>query len=102
MSKKFKTIIVTLSLAVFLLTSELLSAAVIAIRVAPPRPRKEVVIVRTSPKHVWIAGYWHWTGSEYNWVAGSWQLPPPHRHHWVPGHYKHVRGGWAWIPGHWR
>ena len=79
------------------------SAARVIIRVAPPVPRYEVIITRPGPAHVWVPGYWNWSGGTYVWVGGSWQLPPRPHAHWVPGHYRHFRrGGWEWIPGHWR
>ena len=49
------------------------------VRDAPPPPRAEVMLVRPSPRHVWIAGYWHWQGNRYGWVRGHWMLPPRER-----------------------
>lgn len=78
------------------------SAARVIIRVAPPAPRHEVIITRPGPNHVWVPGYWRWSGRDYVWVGGVWQLPPRPRAVWVPGHYRRVPGGHVWIEGHWR
>ena len=26
--------------------------------------------------YLWTPGYWHWTGSDYYWVPGTWVQPP--------------------------
>jgi hypothetical protein len=74
----------------------------VVIRVAPPAPRHEVIITRPGPNHVWVPGYWRWSGREYGWVGGVWQLPPRPHAVWVPGHYRRVRGGHVWVEGRWR
>jgi len=47
---------------------------------APPPPRAEVIPYRPGPGHVWVPGYWYWTGSRYIWHAGYWSVPPAHGH----------------------
>jgi hypothetical protein len=69
--------------------------------VAPPAPRHEVVVVRPSPQHVYVKGYWHYGGNEWAWTPGAWVAPPRHNTHWVVAHYKKVHGGWQYVPGHW-
>ncbi|KAA0253527.1 MAG: hypothetical protein EDX89_14040 [Acidobacteria bacterium] len=76
-------------------------AARVTVRVAPPAARVEVRGVAPSPRHVWVGGYWSWSGSAHVWVAGKWSLPPRGRARWVEGHWKHVPAGWVWVPGHW-
>lgn len=29
------------------------------------------------PGHVWVAGYWHWSGMRYEWVPGRWEQEAP-------------------------
>jgi hypothetical protein len=68
----------------------------------PPRPVREVVVVRPGPGHVWVRGYHRWEGGSYVWVPGHWQQPPRPRARWVPGRWRHERRGWYWTEGRWR
>ncbi|HWB99406.1 MAG TPA: hypothetical protein VG672_22005 [Bryobacteraceae bacterium] len=77
-------------------------AAAVYVRVGPPRPVREVIVARPSPRHVWIPGYYAWNGGRYNWVRGYWAMPPRPRAVWVPGSWVHRRGGYVWIAGYWR
>ncbi len=77
-------------------------AAEVFVRFGPPRPPREVVVVRPGPRHVWIPGYYRWTGHRYAWVAGSWVVPPRPRAVWAPGYWKARRGGFVWVGGYWR
>ena len=72
------------------------------VRVGPPRPPVEIVTVRPSVEHVWIAGHYVWTGADYRWEPGHWELRPHRRAKWVTGHWYHGRGGWYWVEGRWR
>jgi len=70
--------------------------------VAAPQPalRHEVRTERPGPNHVWQAGYWHHTGSEWSWNEGRWSEPRAHAH-WVNARYQRVNGGTRYTPGHW-
>lgn len=59
----------------------------------PPPPRVDYRYRAPSPRHVWQAGGWFWTGSRYDWRPGYWMPPghrpappppPPHRPHVQP------------------
>jgi hypothetical protein len=69
-------------------------------RTSPPPLRVEVIVVQPSPRHVWVAGYWKWSGVNYAWVEGRWVKVKPNRA-WVPGNWKQVGSYWAWTPGRW-
>lgn len=76
--------------------------AQVYVRIGPPHPHHEVIGVRPSPHHVWVAGYHRWDGHAYVWVPGVWTVPPqPYYHRWVPGHWRETPHGWVWINGHW-
>ncbi len=94
--------LVSAGFAALLVLASPASAARVVIRVDPPALRHEVIITRPGPNHVWVPGYWRWSGREYVWVGGVWQLPPRVHARWVPGHYRRVPGGHVWIEGHWR
>jgi hypothetical protein len=68
---------------------------------APPQRRREVRTERPGPNHVWQSGFWHHTGSDWNWNDGRWSEPPRRHAHWVAPRYQKVRGGTRYIPGHW-
>ena len=77
--------------------------AQVYVRIGPPAPVREVVPVRPSPRHVWVAGYHRWDGGRYVWVPGYYAVPPrPYYSRWVPGHWRETRHGWVWIEGRWR
>jgi hypothetical protein len=72
------------------------------------KPSHPTVVVNMgpgpSPKHVWVDGYWVWRPgpAQYEWVEGSWAVPPPQHNIWVPGHWRKVQYGWYWQQGHWK
>jgi hypothetical protein len=78
------------------------SAARVVVKTGPPVARVEVRGHAPSPNHVWVGGYWKWSGSAHGWVAGGWRVPPHHGGVRVDGHWKKAYGGWTWAPGHWR
>jgi hypothetical protein len=76
--------------------------AQIYVRIGPPPPRKEVLVVRPGPEYVWVKGYHRWDGNQYVWVPGSWVVPPRPHARWVDGRWVHRRQGWIWVEGRWR
>ncbi len=73
-----------------------------------------------SPKHTWVAGYWHWAHGKYAWFPGYWQDPnlaapsappalrvevpgiaPSANHFYAPGYWRWGGREWGWAPGHW-
>ncbi len=51
--------------------------------------------------YVWTPGYWHWTGSDYYWVPGTWVQPPRVGVLWTPGYWAFVGGVYGWHVGYW-
>jgi WXXGXW repeat (2 copies) len=72
------------------------------VRVAPPPPVVERVVVAPGPGYVWVPGYHLWSGSAYVWHRGAWVVPPRPRAVWVAPHWQHERRGWYFVEGHWR
>jgi WXXGXW repeat (2 copies) len=95
-------------LGAFVITSSLLAAGACAtsgrvyVRVGPPPPHVEAVVVAPGPGFVWIPGYYRWDGSVYVWVPGHYERRPRPRAVWVPAHWEHRRRGWYFVPGRWR
>jgi len=84
------------------LTAGTASAAEVFVRFGPPPPPREVIVARPGPRHVWVPGYYTWTGHRYRWVNGYWAMPPRSRAVWVPGAWQPRRGGHVWVSGYWR
>ena len=72
------------------------------VRVGPPVPRVEAVLVSPGPRYVWLPGYYRWDGAAYVWLPGRYELPPRPRAVWVRPHWERERRGWYFIQGHWR
>jgi len=76
----------------------------IRVNTPPPPLRREVVVVRPGPRHVWVAGHWDWAPRRraYVWVPGVWVLPS-HRHAaWVGPRWERRGHRSYFIRGHWR
>lgn len=69
------------------------------VRLPPPRERRETL---PPPRHghVWIPGYWDWTGARYAWVSGRWE-PERRGCHWVPHRWISRDGLWVLQAGGW-
>lgn len=74
--------------------------------VAPPPLQVETAPVAPVRTAVWLAGFWQWTGADWVWIPGSWQLRPEARvtwraPEWRPRGKVHVLipGGWIQIGG---
>ncbi len=78
------------------------NAAEVFVRVGPPRPHREVMVVRPGPRHVWIPGHYQWTHGRYMWVRGYWVMPPRPHAVWVPGYWAPRHHGYVWVAGYWR
>ena len=82
-------------------------AAVVLAPNPPPPAQVEFVPPRpdTAPAAVWQPGHWRWgganAGAQWQWVAGTYVVPPPGYHAWVPGKWQLQSNGWAWFEGHW-
>ena len=73
------------------------------VQFGPPAPQREVIVVRPSPRHVYVPGYYRWNRGRYVWVRGYWVRPPRYRNAWVPGYWnRQPRGGHIWVAGYWR
>ncbi len=76
---------------------------VVGVKIAPPPPRHEVVVVRTRLNAVWVAAHWRWNtqSRKYVWFQGRWISARP-GFVWVDGRWKNTRHGWVYIEGHWK
>ena len=76
-------------------------ADIVLVETEPPPPREELVIARPSPAHVWIGGYWAWSGGRHTWIAGRWDLPPRPGSVWVEPRWERREHGYVFISGRW-
>ena len=51
--------------------------------------------------YIWVPGYWAWGYGGYQWVAGTWQLPPAVGQLWTPGYWGWGNGAYLWHTGYW-
>jgi hypothetical protein len=68
----------------------------------PPEPLPDF---RSGPPAVgmpWIAGYWHFNGTDYVWIPGHWESPRP-GWEWKPPAvvYSQQRRAWVYEHGRW-
>jgi hypothetical protein len=96
-----KRLLLTAAFAIGLSVSAAHAAAVF-VRVGPPAPQREVIVARPTPRHVWVPGYYRWSGARYAWAPGYWSVPPRARTTWVPGYWANRPGGFVWVTGYWR
>jgi hypothetical protein len=67
---------------------------------APPAARVEVIGVAPSARHFWAPGYYRWTGRQYVWIAGRWELRRPGVVYVAP-HWVREYGRYVYVPGRW-
>jgi hypothetical protein len=89
----------TLSVAMVLAASELVSAQVsVGIQIGPPpAPRTYKVPRRSNPDREWVEGYWEPQGSKYRWHNGQWVKPPRPGAYWQEPYYadgRYYKGSW--------
>jgi hypothetical protein len=70
------------------------------VMVAPPPPRVEYIGQPPYPGHVWIGGYWHWTGGRHDWVPGRWEAPRS-GYYWKPHRWEQDGQYWRQTGGQW-
>jgi hypothetical protein len=68
---------------------------------APPAPQQEVVLAQPASDDVWIAGFWTWRNSQYQWMAGHWELPPSSGSVWVAPRWEQQGNAYRFYEGHW-
>jgi hypothetical protein len=72
----------------------------------PPAPTSapyENVPARPSNDSVWVAGYYDFVGgSQYQWVPGHWETPPPGARSWVNPMWQPTGNGYTYVRGHWQ
>jgi hypothetical protein len=82
-------------------TTQAQPANTVIVTQAPPALQTEVVLARPSPDHMWVPGYWTWRDSQYEWMAGHWEIPPHSNSVWTAPHYEPENGGYRFYEGSW-
>jgi hypothetical protein len=70
----------------------------IDVRLAPPPPRYERIVVR--PGYVWTPGYWRWNGRRHVWVAG-YAVPVRRGYVYAPPRWYRHGPHWRFRAGYW-
>jgi hypothetical protein len=68
----------------------------------PPAVRAEYYGAAPSPNHVWVNGYWGYSGNRYAWSQGYWARPPHRGARWTEGRWDHDGHGYRFHKGYWR
>ena len=68
----------------------------------PPPPRMERYGPAPAPGHVWIKGYWGYSGRQYAWTQGYWARPPHRNARWTEGRWDRDGRGYRYRKGSWR
>jgi hypothetical protein len=68
----------------------------------PPAPIVEMRSQAPGAGAIWVTGYWHWTGMQYTWIPGHWEVAPPVGAVWVGPRYVLSGGVYVYQPGGWR
>ncbi len=101
--KRIRLVLAALLLAGLALVTEpaLAGGFFVGIRIAPPPPRHEVVVVRHRPGYVWVRGHWAWhpRWHRYVWMRGVW-IPARRGYVWVDGCWTRTDDGWAYREGY--
>lgn len=71
----------------------------VSVRIAPPPPRYEHVVVREG--YEWAPGSWSWNGRRYVWIGGRYMVARPGRH-WEHPVWVHEGRGYRYHEGRWR
>lgn len=64
-------------------------------------PPEESKTQKKLKNMVWCGGYFQWNVRSFEWVKGSWQIPPTPNHFWREAQWKKTQDGAVLYPGHW-
>lgn len=70
----------------------------ISVRIAPPPPRHEEIVIRQG--YEWAPGYWRWNGRRYVWISGHYIAVRAGRH-WAHPYWEHRGHGYRYHEGYW-
>lgn len=68
---------------------------------APPPPQPEVIAAPPARTTVWVSGFWQWSGSQWIWIAGSWQVRPNMSVEWRAPTWRVKGRVHVLVPGAW-
>lgn len=74
---------------------------VVVTNLPPPAIRAETPSPSPGPGFSWVAGFWAWNGTAYNWTAGHWERPPQAGHTWEAPRWEHEGNRYRFQPGRW-
>jgi len=68
---------------------------------APPTPPIELISAQPTSAHAWVPGNWTWTNSQYQWLAGRWEVPPFANAKWMAPRWETESGAYRFYEGYW-
>ena len=66
----------------------------------PPEVQQEIRPSCPDEGWIWITGYWHWDGDEYQWVDGAW-VPPRQGYSYYSANYLLINNQWMYQAAYW-
>jgi hypothetical protein len=67
----------------------------------PPPPVRDPFVPAMRPGQVWVPGFWRWTGGDYVWITGHWEVPPTRGYVWIGPRWTQFGVAFQWTPGYW-
>lgn len=90
------------ALAAIIVSAQLISACSgYVVATAPPVYPTEVIVVSPSSHHVWVPGYYSYSGGAYVFVNGYYSVPPRGKTVYVQGQWQNTPRGYKRSRGHW-
>jgi hypothetical protein len=68
---------------------------------APPQLQAETPPPAPAPNLTWAPGYWYWSGSQWDWVEGTWVAPPQPGLVFVTPRWVRRGPSWVFLDGGW-
>jgi hypothetical protein len=68
----------------------------------PPPPLVEEALDQPGDGYVWTDGYWHWNGTDWVWIPGTWYPPVETGVVFIPPSYYTSGPGCLYVPGRWQ
>lgn len=66
----------------------------------PPAAYQETMTASPGYGHVWVQGYWDWSGQRWNWRGGHWTQSQQNQV-WVAPYYDYSGGRYVYRRGYW-
>jgi len=84
-----------------MVTTRTQPVSTVTVTQAPPTPRSELISAQPTSAHAWVPGNWTWNNSQYQWMAGRWEVPPFANAKWMAPRWESESGAFRFYEGYW-